>query len=630
MAKHLDSYIEIMKQSSPEAVDSILNTIKELSPQHIESFNHKERIKGLLLGQVQSGKTGQIFGLMASAADIDVGFQVFILLTSDINALQQQTYKRALETMDTFNVCNEHDEIRFNEAGQRKPSIIVLKKNSTILKKWRNILTSSDILKGRPVFIVDDEADAASLNTLVNQSDQSAINKHLEAIIKLATSSFYLQVTATPQALLLQTEESGWRPSFTYYFPPGKQYLGGDFFYTNPKPFTNITTEDNELDVLLDSDDMAIGLQQSIETFLITAAHVHVSSSSNVCNFLVHPSVRIKDHRKIRLKISAYLAQVLNNLNNQAVLDRLEIAWRNLKSSKPDIKSFKMIVNFLASKPKINIITLNSMDADGALQNNHDAGINIIIGGISLGRGVTFKGLQTVYYCRTSSTPQADTFWQHCRMFGYDRDPALMRIFMPLPLFNLFAEIHISNEALRHHMAKSQYNPQIITNKKFRPTRKAVLDRDRYAYLVGGVNYFPPYPNQNNADEFDSLLKDYDETKHMHDISLQDAMKIIKKLQPDPNTNWSVKAFEKALEALHKHQDAPDLVKLIVRRNRNIGAKTGTLLSPDDRKLGSTVDNLPVLTMYRLTGASDKGWDGNPFWFPNIKLPAGKIFHRID
>lgn len=47
--------------------------------------------------------------------------------------------------------------------------------------------------------------------------------------------------------------------------------------------------------------------------------------------------------------------------------------------------------------------------------------------------------------------------------------------------------------------------------------------------------------------------------------------------------------------------------KLIVRRNRDIGKGTGTLLSPTDRNLGDTYPDDLVLTMYKITGNKAKG-----------------------
>lgn len=188
MPNHLRSYLNIVAGESPGAVESIKETVDQLIPEHVETFTHKEHVKGLLLGQVQSGKTGQMLGVIAAAADADEAFSVFVLLTSDMTGLQQQTYKRALAAMDTFNVCDEHDEMRFLEIGKRKPSLIVLKKNSSILKKWLATINQSNFLQGRPIFIVDDEADAASLNTQVNKAQSTST---------LTQSSGYLQAVFT-------------------------------------------------------------------------------------------------------------------------------------------------------------------------------------------------------------------------------------------------------------------------------------------------------------------------------------------------------------------------------------------------------------------------------------------------
>ena len=78
----------------------------------------------------------------------------------------------------------------------------------------------------------------------------------------------------------------------------------------------------------------------------------------------------------------------------------------------------------------------------------YETGINVIVGGNSLGRGVTFPQLQTIYYCRVAKNPQADTMWQHARMFGYDRDPQLLRVFMPPVLYKLFSDINRTNNSI--------------------------------------------------------------------------------------------------------------------------------------------------------------------------------------
>jgi hypothetical protein len=629
MTNHLKNYLDVLSKTSPDAVTSVENTVNKIIPEYIDTFSHHEHIRGLLLGEVQSGKTSQILGLIAGSADTDEGFKVFVLLTTDNTALQQQTLKRALASMDTFNVCDEHDEVRFMEVGARRPSLVVLKKNSNILKSWRNILASSGFCSGRPIFVVDDEADAASLNTLINKQEQSTINSHLEAILNLSTSSFYLQVTATPQSLFLQSEESGWRPAFVHYFPPGKNYLGGSFFYSKPHPFTNRMTEDDELAYLLNHKEVPEGLKIAIENYLVTAAHTVGKFHSKVCNFLIHPSSKISDHEIIKDAVTKYLDYIFMNLDSREMVIRLEAAWTDLKKSRPDITSFEEIINYLLSKPEIAVRAMNSAPQNDS-HLSYDEGLNIVIGGNSLGRGVTFKSLQTVYYCRSAKSPQADTFWQHCRMFGYDRDPLLMRVFMPEALFNLFSEINDSNEVLIAQILENRFHEiQIVTSGKIKPTRKSVIDIRKYDYIIGGVNYFPPSPDQDNGNSLDGLLNKYDDSHPIHDIKISEMIEILNGIKDDIANDWSIESFKNALLAVKSQKGTPDLAKLIIRRNRNITRGTGTLLSPDDRKLGDGFSNLPVLTLYRLNGLKENKWNGYPFWIPNIKLPSGKVFHRV-
>ena len=121
------------------------------------------------------------------------GIPVFILLTTDNVVLQQQTLERVKSDLDGFCICGENDARLFTDNSLIEPAIIVLKKNVRILKLWANILNSTGFMKGNPLFVIDDEADAASLNTLVNRDRQSSINKYLDIIKNGASSSLYLQ-----------------------------------------------------------------------------------------------------------------------------------------------------------------------------------------------------------------------------------------------------------------------------------------------------------------------------------------------------------------------------------------------------------------------------------------------------
>ena len=234
--QYLKNYLnKIISRGNEKLAESISKTAEDIGKDYISTFSFTSHEIGLLFGNVQSGKTGQMFGILSKAADL--GFPVFLILTTDNVALQQQTIERVNSDLEGFCICGEDDMGKFVENSLIDPAIIILKKNNRILRKWANTLNTTGFMKGNPLFIIDDEADAASLNTFINRkgNQQSSINKYLDSIKNGATSSLYLQVTGTPQAILLQTLASGWHPYFTSYFQPGSTYLGGDFFFPSSK-----------------------------------------------------------------------------------------------------------------------------------------------------------------------------------------------------------------------------------------------------------------------------------------------------------------------------------------------------------------------------------------------------------
>ena len=113
--------------------------------------------------------------------------------------------------MAGFNVLGETDEEAFLTRGLSMPTILVLKKNPGVLKTWAINISTNPIYKDEPLFLLDDEADASSLNTKVNQNDQSTINMLLEKINKQSPSSIYLHVTAK-SIPCIANRDVGWKP----------------------------------------------------------------------------------------------------------------------------------------------------------------------------------------------------------------------------------------------------------------------------------------------------------------------------------------------------------------------------------------------------------------------------------
>ena len=78
--QYLKTYLQkIIDRGNPLLADSIKNTAEDVGNQYIKTFSFSSHEIGLLFGNVQSGKTGQMFGIICKAADL--GFPVFVLLT---------------------------------------------------------------------------------------------------------------------------------------------------------------------------------------------------------------------------------------------------------------------------------------------------------------------------------------------------------------------------------------------------------------------------------------------------------------------------------------------------------------------------------------------------------------------
>lgn len=190
--------------------------------------------KGLVVGDVQSGKTANYIGLMNLAADVN--YKIIIVLTGTTNTLREQTQLRIYDGMgkansvtgvnsihSKYNAKDSHPvylttaEQDFNKNTSKgfqtsvgsttAPIIIVTKKNSSSLKNIKSWLDdySKDINKDYidySLLLIDDEADFASINTKNTDEGEppTEINKRIREILELFTKSSYIGFTATPFA----------------------------------------------------------------------------------------------------------------------------------------------------------------------------------------------------------------------------------------------------------------------------------------------------------------------------------------------------------------------------------------------------------------------------------------------
>jgi hypothetical protein len=204
----------------------------------------------LLYGKVQSGKTRAM--IFTAAMCLDNGFRIVVVLTSDNVELVDQTSHR-FKVVDGPIWLNsndrsewEADEAHIRQHLHRNGLIVVCSKNGKhqdILIDFLRRINASDF----PAVILDDEADQATPDTtraarsrggagaptyasrthrrIIRNEKPDELGDSLRQTLR---HNVYVQVTATPYALLLQQTTDPLRPAFTYIVEPGDGYMGGD------------------------------------------------------------------------------------------------------------------------------------------------------------------------------------------------------------------------------------------------------------------------------------------------------------------------------------------------------------------------------------------------------------------
>lgn len=187
---------------------------------------HEFKTYGLLMGDVQAGKTATYTGICHKA--VDAGYKIIIVLTGTKSSLRSQTQNRldadligiatsssgqkekTLATdVDWHRLTTAEEDFGKSMIGSvimpdnpRQVSLIVAQKNSKVLDNIRAwIKSNNDIgISNLPLLLIDDEADAASINVNKDEEDPTKINNKIRHIVDSFGRAAYLAVTATPFA----------------------------------------------------------------------------------------------------------------------------------------------------------------------------------------------------------------------------------------------------------------------------------------------------------------------------------------------------------------------------------------------------------------------------------------------
>ncbi len=278
---YYDAYKGLLQnQERPAKVirenEKIIDSILDLSGD--PTTEGKWARKGLVMGNVQSGKTQNYIGLINKA--VDAGYKVIILLGGHQNELRKQTQERVDEgfiglesqhlvkmnhteaarigvgkirdseksvatytsTADDFR--RDYADLGIKLNNLKSPAIFTVKKLKPILSNLSNWITNSHLLDENtkldmPMLLIDDEADYATINSKAHREEITATNGLIREILSKFNKSTYVGYTATPFANIFIDPENKdemlgddlFPKDFMIKIPVSDEYSGQDYFF---------------------------------------------------------------------------------------------------------------------------------------------------------------------------------------------------------------------------------------------------------------------------------------------------------------------------------------------------------------------------------------------------------------
>lgn len=436
--------------------------------------------RGMVVGNVQSGKTANYTDLVAKAAD--AGYRLIIVVAGIHNNLRDQTQTRIDEGFigvdtdptkqrppigaglfasreDKTPLYLTHYKRDFHRAQKnaaqfglkqiRVPGVLVIKKNVSTLKnliEWVEAQgSSSKTLNHAPMLLIDDEADHASINTAKDPDKATRINSQLRQILSLFSRSSYVGYTATPFANIFINPDASddGHPEF------GRDLFPEDFIVgleapTNYFGADRIFGVDRDVDCIRFVDDHHVrlplkhkidhplgelpdSLVRAVEVFLLGRAirclrgdgTKHHSMLVNASRFsLLQIEIKTALSRKLTEIKDATRYSLSGSAGGDPIVASLRTTW---ETEFGDLEfDWPTVARQLrASSSSVEVLAINSKSPDRLDYDKYtETGRAVIaVGGFSLSRGLTLEGLMVSYFLRNSM--MYDTLLQMGRWFGY-------------------------------------------------------------------------------------------------------------------------------------------------------------------------------------------------------------------
>ncbi|MCD5531739.1 hypothetical protein EFE22_06530 [Lactobacillus delbrueckii subsp. lactis] len=309
--------------------------------------DNKDAGKGLVVGEIQSGKTANMAALIAQAADN--GFNYFIILSGVIDALRKQTGQRMRQDLASNGESNLHWKVVDNPSLKNKDLLVetldfrekshdrfitVCLKNYKRLENLYNWLSANKSQqKKMKVLLIDDEADQASINTKdIDSDERTQINQRILDIVNDRDfgAMNYIAYTATPFANVLNEAGEGtlYPKDFIELLTPSENYIGAMQIFGTSVPENSpglpIINEIPERDarslknISKQHFDLAPGsLQDAINWFLLAVAAMRSYGYQKPISMMIHTSFKVADHAQMAKIVEGYLLDLKENYESR-------------------------------------------------------------------------------------------------------------------------------------------------------------------------------------------------------------------------------------------------------------------------------------------------------------------------
>lgn len=438
--------------------------------------------RGLVIGDVQSGKTSTYLALMNKAADAH--YHIIILLTGTIEKLRRQTQGRTDEgfvgldstafnknkdnvfvgvgnidksvsgwavtsTISDFNTSTAN-KLSGQLASIKDPVVFVLKKNKSVLEKletWLRLFNRNPATGtiDSPLLLIDDEADNASVSTKSGE-DPTTINKNIRKILKLFSKASYVGFTATPFANIFIDPDSTqemlgddlFPRDFIYALEAPTNYIGAGTIFPADAKYHYMLNDNSDCDEYVpvkhkkdhEPGEIPLSLRRAIASFIITNAIRDLrGQNTKHRSMVVNVSVYVDVQKKIADQLDSYIRELQREVRNYYMMQDVALQYSSFAFLKDIFDTYYAECEYSWNQVQVALweaiapIVVRYVNGGNAAKNlNYDENDELGLRIIAVGGYSLSRGLTLEGLSHSyfyRNTKMYDTLMQMGRWFGY-------------------------------------------------------------------------------------------------------------------------------------------------------------------------------------------------------------------